>query len=95
MPDSAGTATAYWCGYKGNYETLGVDARVSAGQCGASKVKRNSRPCLMDWAQQAGKDTGQSQRDARGAEAGQPQKDAGGAVSTAQPDMSVGMDITR
>ncbi|XP_043242492.1 alkaline phosphatase-like [Amphibalanus amphitrite] len=58
VPDSAGTATAYWCGYKGNYETLGVDARVSAGQCTASRVKRNSRPCLMEWAQEAGKDTG-------------------------------------
>lgn len=58
VPDSAGTATAYWCGYKGNYETLGVDARVSSGMCAASKVARNSKPCIMDWAQAADKATG-------------------------------------
>ncbi|XP_037075229.1 alkaline phosphatase-like [Pollicipes pollicipes] len=58
VPDSAGTATAYWCGYKGNYETIGVDARVSAGQCQAALEPRHSRPCLMEWAQAAGKHTG-------------------------------------
>lgn len=33
MPDSAGTATAYLCGVKANYGTLGLSAAARRGQC--------------------------------------------------------------
>ncbi|XP_062987863.1 intestinal-type alkaline phosphatase 1-like [Elgaria multicarinata webbii] len=33
VPDSAGTATAYLCGVKGNYETIGVSAAARLDQC--------------------------------------------------------------
>lgn len=36
MPDSAGTATAYLCGVKANYGTLGVTAATPRGNCKAS-----------------------------------------------------------
>ncbi|XP_034567255.1 intestinal-type alkaline phosphatase-like isoform X1 [Notolabrus celidotus] len=37
MPDSAGTATAYLCGVKANYGTLGVTAAAPRNNCNASK----------------------------------------------------------
>lgn len=36
MPDSAGTATAYLCGVKANYGTLGLSAAARRGQCSTS-----------------------------------------------------------
>ncbi|KAJ0064990.1 hypothetical protein NL108_000959, partial [Boleophthalmus pectinirostris] len=36
MPDSAGTATAYLCGVKANYGTLGVTAAVQLSNCSTS-----------------------------------------------------------
>lgn len=36
MPDSAGTATAYQCGVKANYGTLGVTAATPRYNCSAS-----------------------------------------------------------
>lgn len=36
MPDSAGTATAYLCGVKANYGTLGVSASTPRGNCSAT-----------------------------------------------------------
>lgn len=36
MPDSAGTATAYHCGVKANYGTLGVNAATSRYDCNAT-----------------------------------------------------------
>lgn len=36
MPDSAGTATAYQCGVKANYGTLGVSAATPRYNCQAS-----------------------------------------------------------
>lgn len=36
MPDSAGTATAYLCGVKANYGTLGVTAATPRGDCKAT-----------------------------------------------------------
>lgn len=33
MPDSAGTATAYLCGVKANYGTLGVTAATTRDNC--------------------------------------------------------------
>lgn len=36
MPDSAATATAYLCGVKANYGTIGVSAATPRGNCPAS-----------------------------------------------------------
>ena len=36
MPDSAGTATAYLCGVKANYGTLGVSAAAPRYNCSAT-----------------------------------------------------------
>lgn len=36
MPDSAGTATAYLCGVKANYGTLGVTAATPRSNCSAT-----------------------------------------------------------
>lgn len=33
VPDSAGTATAYLCGVKGNYQTIGLSAAARYSQC--------------------------------------------------------------
>lgn len=33
VPDSAGTATAYLCGVKGNYQTVGLSAAARHSQC--------------------------------------------------------------
>lgn len=37
VPDSAGTATAYLCGVKGNYKTVGLSAAARYGQCNTTK----------------------------------------------------------
>lgn len=37
MPDSAGTATAYLCGVKANYGTLGLSAAARRKECGTTK----------------------------------------------------------
>ncbi|KAL6454948.1 hypothetical protein MHYP_G00366120 [Metynnis hypsauchen] len=39
MPDSAATATAYLCGVKANYGTLGLSAGARRGQCSSQKGK--------------------------------------------------------
>lgn len=33
VPDSAGTATAYLCGVKANYKTIGLSAAARFNQC--------------------------------------------------------------
>lgn len=37
VPDSAGTATAYLCGVKGNYKTVGLSAAARSGQCNTTE----------------------------------------------------------
>uniref|UniRef100_A0A4W2HNX8 Alkaline phosphatase n=1 Tax=Bos indicus x Bos taurus TaxID=30522 RepID=A0A4W2HNX8_BOBOX len=37
VPDSAGTATAYLCGVKGNYRTIGVSAAARFDQCNTTR----------------------------------------------------------
>ena len=59
MPDSAATATAFLCGVKVNYETIGVDPMVSFGDCEASKDPKNQLSSVLEWAQEAGKATGE------------------------------------
>lgn len=52
MPDSAGTATAYLCGVKGNYQTIGVSAAARVNQC--NTTRNNEVISVMNRAKKAG-----------------------------------------
>ncbi|KAM9831449.1 alkaline phosphatase-like [Neosynchiropus ocellatus] len=56
MPDSAGTATAYLCGVKANYGTLGVTAATPRGNCSATRG--NEVYSILHRAKNAGKSVG-------------------------------------
>ncbi|TRY84112.1 hypothetical protein DNTS_032954 [Danionella cerebrum] len=56
MPDSAGTATAYLCGVKANYGTLGLSAAARRKDC--STVKGNEVKSILHRAKMAGKSVG-------------------------------------
>uniref|UniRef100_A0A3Q2PTI0 alkaline phosphatase n=1 Tax=Fundulus heteroclitus TaxID=8078 RepID=A0A3Q2PTI0_FUNHE len=56
MPDSAGTATAYLCGVKANYGTLGVTASTPRGKCSATSG--NEVTSILHRAKSAGKSVG-------------------------------------
>uniref|UniRef100_A0A096M6R2 alkaline phosphatase n=1 Tax=Poecilia formosa TaxID=48698 RepID=A0A096M6R2_POEFO len=56
MPDSAGTATAYLCGVKANYGTLGVSAATPLGNCSATFG--NEVTSILHRAKNAGKSVG-------------------------------------
>uniref|UniRef100_A0A4W6D7Y0 alkaline phosphatase n=1 Tax=Lates calcarifer TaxID=8187 RepID=A0A4W6D7Y0_LATCA len=56
MPDSAGTATAYLCGVKANYGTLGVTAATPRSNCSASYG--NEVESVLHRAKKAGKSVG-------------------------------------
>ncbi|XP_076581950.1 intestinal-type alkaline phosphatase [Chaetodon auriga] len=56
MPDSAGTATAYLCGVKANYGTLGVSASTPRGNCKATFG--NEVTSVLHRAKAAGKSVG-------------------------------------
>ncbi|XP_054721005.1 alkaline phosphatase-like [Uloborus diversus] len=56
--DSANTATAYLCGVKANYGTLGVDGRVKYQDCSSSLDNSTHVDSVLSWAQEAGKWTG-------------------------------------
>ncbi|XP_047229990.1 intestinal-type alkaline phosphatase [Girardinichthys multiradiatus] len=56
MPDSAGTATAYLCGVKANYGTIGVTAATPLGKCSA--VAGNEVTSILHRAKKAGKSVG-------------------------------------
>ncbi|XP_063595764.1 uncharacterized protein LOC134772650 [Penaeus indicus] len=58
VSDSAGTATAYLTGVKGNYRTLGVNGNVEEDDCAGSLKPENRLDSILKWAQDAGKDTG-------------------------------------
>ncbi|XP_071524104.1 alkaline phosphatase-like [Panulirus ornatus] len=58
VPDSAATATAFLCGVKGNFFTIGVDPAVTLGDCAASRNPIYHTSSILQWAQEAGKDTG-------------------------------------
>jgi alkaline phosphatase len=55
-PDSAGTATAYFCGQKAGMGVIGVDSFTKLGECGTAKGHEISS--IIEWAQKAGKATG-------------------------------------
>ncbi|CAO2625297.1 Intestinal-type alkaline phosphatase 1 [Lemmus lemmus] len=56
VPDSAGTATAYLCGVKANYMTIGVSAAARVGQC--NTTFGNEVISVMNRAKKAGKSVG-------------------------------------
>lgn len=58
MPDSAGTATAFLCGVKANYETLGVTASIKTTESSCDAIKQNSVPSILKWAIDSGKRAG-------------------------------------
>ncbi|XP_034988840.1 intestinal-type alkaline phosphatase-like [Zootoca vivipara] len=56
VPDSAGTATAYLCGVKGNYKTIGLNAAARVSQC--NTTGGNEVVSVMQRARAAGKSVG-------------------------------------
>uniref|UniRef100_A0A1I8N073 alkaline phosphatase n=1 Tax=Musca domestica TaxID=7370 RepID=A0A1I8N073_MUSDO len=58
VSDSANTATAYLCGVKTLYGTLGVNGMVERGNCRAMLDKANHVSSIAQWAIDAGKSAG-------------------------------------
>ncbi|NWH55965.1 PPBI phosphatase, partial [Geococcyx californianus] len=56
VPDSAGTATAYLCGVKGNYQTVGLSAAARHSQC--NTTVGNEVVSVLERARKAGKAVG-------------------------------------
>ena len=56
MPDSAGTATAFFCGEKTASGVIGLNSNAKLGDC--SSVAGNEIDSILQWAQEAGKATG-------------------------------------
>ncbi|XP_031975356.1 intestinal-type alkaline phosphatase-like isoform X1 [Corvus moneduloides] len=56
VPDSAGTATAYLCGVKGNYQTVGLSAAARHSQC--NTAAGNEVFSVLQRARNAGKAVG-------------------------------------
>ncbi|XP_032609731.1 intestinal-type alkaline phosphatase [Hylobates moloch] len=56
VPDSAGTATAYLCGVKGNFQTIGLSAAARFNQC--NTTRGNEVISVMNRAKKAGKSVG-------------------------------------
>ncbi|KAK2181946.1 hypothetical protein NP493_374g01032 [Ridgeia piscesae] len=56
VPDSAATATAFLCGVKANFGTVGLDPRAHRGDCSSGKGRNLT--CIVELAQKAGKSTG-------------------------------------
>lgn len=47
VPDPAAAATALLCGVKSNFGTVGVDARVTRGDCDSQEGREVSS--VLDW----------------------------------------------
>ncbi|XP_064096246.1 alkaline phosphatase-like isoform X2 [Macrobrachium nipponense] len=58
VPDSGSTATAFLCGVKANFKTIGVNGHVKFCDCQASLQEENRLTSIVQWAQEARKDTG-------------------------------------
>lgn len=58
VPDSACTATAYLCGVKANFGTIGVSTAVPWNSCTAGQNTATHVNSIAKWAQDAGKATG-------------------------------------
>jgi len=50
VPDSAGTATAFLCGVKANYYSVGVNARITMNETNCDLIKQNAVSSIMQWA---------------------------------------------
>ncbi|XP_067647682.1 membrane-bound alkaline phosphatase-like [Eurosta solidaginis] len=55
VPDSASTATAYLCGVKANFGTIGVNAEVPKYDCYKANDTSTHTESIAKWAQDAGK----------------------------------------
>lgn len=58
VPDSATTATAYLCGVKANYGTIGVNAAILRDDCEGMKNTSNHVYSIAKWAMDTGKSAG-------------------------------------
>lgn len=58
VPDSACAATAFLCGVKANYGTVGVSGYVKRGDCEASKNSSMYVDSIAKWALDSGRDVG-------------------------------------
>lgn len=58
VADSSSTSTAYLCGVKTNYGTVGVNAHVPRYNCTAQLDETTLTPSIAKWAQDAGKSAG-------------------------------------
>lgn len=56
VADSAGTATAYLCGVKAKYSTIGVDGSAMIKRC--DSVKKAKVDSILKWALDEGKSVG-------------------------------------
>ncbi|KAI5723237.1 hypothetical protein M8J76_003255 [Diaphorina citri] len=56
--DSACTATAYLCGVKNNFGTIGVNSKISRKNCEGMKNPEYFTTSILKWAQDFGKSTG-------------------------------------
>lgn len=61
VADSACSATAYLCGIKANYGTIGVTGSVPRKDCATSADPEHHVTSIASWAQKAGKATGINQ----------------------------------
>ncbi|KAM7350142.1 membrane-bound alkaline phosphatase-like [Cochliomyia hominivorax] len=58
VPDSASAATAFLCGVKANYGTIGVSGHVKRGDCEASKSSKYHLDSIAKWALEAKRSVG-------------------------------------
>lgn len=58
VADSGCSASAYLCGVKANYATVGVGGGVRRGNCSQQADPAHHLTSIAHWAQRAGKDTG-------------------------------------
>ncbi|XP_030379967.1 membrane-bound alkaline phosphatase [Scaptodrosophila lebanonensis] len=58
VADSACTSTAYLGGVKGNYGTIGINAKVARYSCEGANTNEHHVDSIAQWAQDAGKDAG-------------------------------------
>lgn len=56
--DSACSTTAYLCGVKAKFETIGVNGNVSKKNCTEAQMRENQTPSIAKWALDVGKDVG-------------------------------------
>lgn len=58
VADSACSSTAYLCGVKANYGTMGISAKVPLNHCSGQNEPSKRTVSIAKWAQDCGKVTG-------------------------------------